>query len=81
MSPPLQHGDYSLVVEAPGFSKVRRGTSGWKSVGSVPRNADIVWPSATMLETIEVQATGQLLDTESSNVGNLRTEKLSRICL
>jgi outer membrane receptor protein involved in Fe transport len=71
VSPPLHPGDYSVVVEAPGFSKVVVHVR--LEVGQ-RANADVVLAVGSNAETIEVQATGQLLDSESSNVGNLRTE-------
>ena len=71
VSPPLHPGDYTVVVEAPGFSKVVEHVR--LEVGQRV-NADIVLAVGTNAETIEVQATGQLLDSESSSVGNLRTE-------
>ena len=72
VSPPLHPGDYNVVVEAPGFSKVVDHVR--LEVGQ-RANADIVLAVGTNAETIEVQAAGQLLETESSSVGNLRTEE------
>jgi len=72
VSPPLHPGDYNVVVEAPGFSKVAEHVR--LEVGQRV-NADITLAVGTTAETIEVQDTSQLLDSESSNVGNLRTEE------
>jgi outer membrane receptor protein involved in Fe transport len=72
VSPPLHPGDYNVVVEAPGFSKVVEHVR--LEVGQRAA-ADISLAVGTDAETIEVQATSQLLDTESSSVANLRTEE------
>ncbi|WP_158819910.1 TonB-dependent receptor [Granulicella sp. S156] len=72
VSPPLHPGDYNVEVKAPGFSKVVDHVR--LEVGQ-RANADIVLAVGAAEETIEVQAAGQLLDTESSSVGNLRTEQ------
>jgi hypothetical protein len=72
VSPPLHPGDYNVVVEAPGFSKLVEHVR--LEVGQRV-NADIVLAVGTNAETVEVQAAGQLLESESSTVGNLRTEE------
>lgn len=72
VSPPLHPGDYNVVVEAPGFSKVVEHVR--LEVGQRAA-ADITLAVGTTAETIEVQATGTLLETESSSVANLRTEE------
>lgn len=72
VSPPLHPGDYNVVIEAPGFSKVVEHVR--LEVGQRV-NADVVLAVGTNAETIEVQAAGQLLESESSSVGNLRTEE------
>jgi len=72
VSPPLHPGDYSVVVEAPGFSKVVEHVR--LEVGQRV-NVDITLAVGTNAETIEVQSTGAALETESSSVGNLRTEQ------
>jgi hypothetical protein len=72
VSPPLHPGDYNIVVESPGFSKVVEHVR--LEVGQRV-NADIVLAVGTNAETIEVQSAGQLLESESSTVGNLRTEE------
>jgi hypothetical protein len=75
VSPPLHPGDYNVVVEAAGFSKVVDHVR--LEVGQ-RANADISLAVGTTAETIEVQAANELLDTESSTVGNLRTEEAVR---
>ena len=72
VSPPLHPGDYNVVVEAPGFCKLVEHVR--LEVGQRV-NADIVLAVGTNAETVEVQAAGQLLESESSTVGNLRTEE------
>ena len=72
VSPPLHPGDYDVVVEVRGFSKasehVRLGV-GQRLAG------DVTLAVGNDTETVQVQATGELLQTESSSVGNLRTEQ------
>ena len=72
VSPPLHPGDYNVVVEAPGFSKVVEHIR--LEVGQRV-SADVALTVGTNAETIEVQASGELLETESSSVSNLRTEQ------
>jgi hypothetical protein len=75
VSPPLHPGDYNVVVEAPGFSKVAEHVR--LEVGQ-RASADAALAIGTAAETIEVQTNSELLETESSNVGNLRTEEAVR---
>ena len=72
VSPPLRPGDYDVVVEAPGFSKVVEHVR--LEVGQRV-SADFALAVGTNAETIEVQASGELLETETSSVSNLRTEE------
>lgn len=72
VSPPLRPGDYNVVVEAPGFSKVVEHIR--LEVGQRV-SADVALTVGTNAETIEVQASGELLETESSSVSNLRIEQ------
>src|ERR1035437_8761374 len=72
VSPPLHPGDYNVVVEAPGFSKVVEHVR--LEVGQRV-SADVTLTVGTNAETIEVQASAELLETESSSVSNLRTEQ------
>jgi len=72
VSPPLHPGDYDVVVEAPGFSKVVEHVR--LEVGQRV-SADFALTVGSNAETIEVQASGELLETETSSVSNLRTEE------
>jgi hypothetical protein len=72
VSPPLHPSDYKVVVEAPGFSKVEERVL--LEVGQRV-SADAALAVGIAAETIEVQTNSELLETESSNVGNLRTEE------
>ena len=72
VSPPLHPGDYNVVVEAPGFSKVVEHIR--LEVGQ-RASADFALKVGTNAETIEVQASGGLLEAESSSVSNLRSEE------
>jgi hypothetical protein len=71
VSPPLNPGNYNLEVEAAGFGKVVAHVR--LEVGQRVA-ADVALKIGINAETIEVQATGELLETESSSVSNLRTE-------
>ncbi|MGA2049379.1 MAG: carboxypeptidase regulatory-like domain-containing protein [Terracidiphilus sp.] len=72
VSPPLHPGNYTVEIDVPGFSKVVEKVR--LEVGQrVAANSTLKVGSNA--ETIEVQASGQLLETESSSVGNLRTEE------
>ncbi len=72
VSPPLHPGDYTVQVEVAGFSKVVESVR--LEVGQRVA-ADATLAVGTTAETIEVQASGELLETESSSVSNLRTEE------
>ena len=72
VSPPLHPGDYTIEIDVPGFRKVVERVR--LEVGQrVAADATLVVGSTA--ETIEVQATGELLETESSSVSNLRSEE------
>jgi hypothetical protein len=72
VSPPLHPGNYNVVLEAPGFKKEVEHVR--LEVGQrVSADASLSIGAAT--ETVEVQASGQLLETDSSSIGNLRTEQ------
>jgi hypothetical protein len=75
VSPPLNPGDYSVVIEVAGFSKVVEKVR--LEVGQRAA-ADATLAVGTTAETVEVQATGTVLQTETSSVGNLRTEEAVR---
>lgn len=72
VSPPLEPGDYSVEIQAPGFKSVIEHVR--LEVGQRV-DAGAVLTVGANAETIEVQALAQLLDTESSSVSNLRTEE------
>jgi hypothetical protein len=72
VSPPLKPGDYTVEISVPGFKKVVETVR--LEVGQrVSANATLALGETS--ETIEVQATGELLETESSSVSNLRSEE------
>jgi hypothetical protein len=72
VTPPLHPGDYNVVVEAPGFKSTVEHVR--LEVGQrLAVNASLAVGSTT--ETVEVQSSGDTLDTESSSVGNLRSEE------
>jgi hypothetical protein len=75
VSPPLHPGDYTVEIDVAGFSKVVEKVR--LEVGQ-RAGADISLAVGTAAETIEVQDTGTVLQTESSSVGNLRTEEAVR---
>jgi len=72
VSPPLNPGNYSVEIESPGFSTEVEHVR--LEVGHrVSADADL--KVGTAAETVEVQAAGELLETESSSVSNLRSEE------
>ena len=75
VSPPLNPGNYDIEVDVPGFTKVVEHVR--LEVGQ-RATADIALAVGANAETIEVQDTGAVLDTESSSVSNLRTEEAVR---
>jgi hypothetical protein len=72
VSPPLNPGNYNVAVDVPGFNKVVEHMR--LEVGQ-RASADIALTVGANAETIEVQDTGEVLQTESSSVANLRTEE------
>jgi outer membrane receptor protein involved in Fe transport len=72
VSPPLTPGNYDVKVVAPGFSKVDEHVR--LEVGQ-RLAADIALAVGAAADTVEVQATGAVLQSESSSVSNLRTEE------
>jgi hypothetical protein len=75
VSPPLHPGDYSVEVEAPGFSATVEHVR--LEVGQRV-SADVALTVGAAAETVQVQAAGELLETESSSVSNLRSEEAVR---
>src|ERR1700733_14725771 len=73
--PPLNPGDYNVEVEAPSFGKVVEHAR--LEVGQ-RLAVDVVLAAGAAAETVEVQAAGAVLETESSTVSNLRTEQAVR---
>jgi hypothetical protein len=71
VSPPLKPGNYTVAIDVPGFRKVVEMVR--LEVGQRVA-ADATLAVGTNAEMIEVQASGELLETESSSVSNLRTE-------
>jgi hypothetical protein len=72
VSPPLNPGNYTVAIDVPGFRKVVESVR--LEVGQRVA-ADATLTVGTNAETVEVQASGELLETESSSVSNLRTEE------
>jgi hypothetical protein len=72
VSPPLNPGDYDVQVDAPGFTKVVEHVR--LEVGQ-RLAADVALAIGAATETVEVQGTNAVLQTESSTVSNLRTEE------
>jgi hypothetical protein len=72
VTPPLAPGDYDVTIEAPGFKNVVQHVR--LEVGERIAAGATLTVGANA-ETVEVQATGQTLDTESSTVSNLRSEE------
>jgi len=72
VSPPLPPGDYSVEVEAAGFSKLQEHVR--LEVGQRVA-ADGILSVGEANQTVTVEATAQLLESETSTVSNLRTEE------
>ena len=72
VSPPLAPGDYMVDIEASGFGKLQEHVR--LEVGGRV-NADAVLTVGQASQTVTVEATNQLLETETSTVSNLRTEE------
>jgi hypothetical protein len=72
VSPPLNPGDYSVEFEAPGFGKVQEHVR--LEVGQRAA-ADAVLKVGQNNQTVTVEATNELLESETSTVSNLRTEE------
>jgi len=72
VSPPLSPGDFGVEIEAEGFKSTVQQVR--LDVGQrIAAGATLV--VGANAETVEIQATEQLLQTESSTVSNLRTEE------
>ena len=75
VTPPLHPGNYSVEIEAPGFKTEVEHVR--LEVGQRV-SADAALVVGATAQTVEVQAAGELLETESSSIGNLRTEEAVR---
>jgi hypothetical protein len=72
VSPPLNPGDYEVQFEAPGFGKVQEHVR--LEVGQRAA-ADATLTVGQNTQTVTVEATNSLLESETSTVSNLRTEE------
>jgi outer membrane receptor protein involved in Fe transport len=72
VSPPLNPGDYTVEFDAAGFGKIQEHVR-LEVGGRVAADAALVVGQDT--QTVTVEATNQLLQTETSSVSNLRTEE------
>ncbi len=72
VSPPLDPGDYDIEFSAAGFGTVREHVR--LEVGQRAA-ADAVLVVGTNTQTVTVEATNELLETETSTVSNLRSEE------
>jgi Carboxypeptidase regulatory-like domain len=72
VSPPVDPGDYTVEFEASGFGKVQEQVR--LEVGQRIA-ADAVLTVGQDTQTVTVEATNQLLESETSTVSNLRTEE------
>src|SRR5580698_7694662 len=72
VSPPLNPGDYNVEFQASGFGKVQEHIR--LAVGQRAA-ADAVLTVGQNTQTVTVEATTQLLESETSTVSNLRTEE------
>lgn len=76
VSPPLPPGDYNVVVEAAGFSKVQVHVR--LEVGERAAADAVLIVGGTGTQVVNVEATNELLQSEVSTVTNLRTEEAVR---
>lgn len=72
--PLLQPGDYTITVEAPGFRRLVQ--SGLTLQVNQQANLDLTLQLGQTSETMEVTAAAPLLESESSSLGTVVTEKL-----
>ena len=72
VTPPLHPGNYEVAVESPGFNSVVEHVR--LEVGQ-RLAVDAALTVGSTAETVEVQSSAEILETESSSVGNLRTEE------
>src|SRR3984885_4585073 len=72
VSPPLDPGEYKLEFAVPGFGNVEEHVR--LEVGQRAA-ADVTLVVGQNTQTVTVEATNQLLESETSTVSNLRTEE------
>src|ERR1700722_4763469 len=72
VSPPLDPGDYYVEFQAAGFGKLQENVR--LEVGQRVA-ADAILTVGQATQTVTVEATNQLLESETSTVSNLRTEE------
>lgn len=73
VSPPLDPGDYTVEFQAPGFGAVQEHLR--LEVGQRAAADAILTVAGTGTQTVTVEATNELLESETSTVSNLRTEE------
>jgi hypothetical protein len=73
VSPPLDPGDYTVEFAAPGFGKVEEHVR--LEVGQRAAADAVLTVGSAGTLTVTVEATNQLLESETSTVSNLRTEE------
>jgi len=73
VSPPLDPGDYNVEFAAPGFGKVEEHVR--LEVGQRAAADAVLVVGNAGTQTVTVEATSQLLESETSTVSNLRTEE------
>ncbi len=76
VSPPLNPGDYSIAFAAQGFGKVQEHVR--LEVGQRAAADAVLAVGNAATQTVTVEATNELLETETSTVSNLRTEEAVR---
>ncbi len=76
VSPPLNPGDYNVEFEASGFGLVREHVR--LEVGQRAAADAVLSVGSAGTQTVTVEATHELLDSETSTVSNLRTEEAVR---
>lgn len=73
VSPPLNPGDYNVAFEAAGFGKVQEHVR--LEVGQRAAADAVLSVGQADTQTVTVEATNELLESETSTVSNLRTEE------
>jgi hypothetical protein len=73
VSPPLDPGDYTIEFESAGFGKVQEHIR--LEVGQRAAADAVLTVGSAGTQTVTVEATNELLESESSTVSNLRSEE------